>query len=650
MVVQRLRLIGAICAANLVFSFLLNHSATAADGPNRMTRSDVSAGQLVDSLFDAEMPTPQKRSGTVRRKTSRRRAALRGQLVDNPNYRDGAPPYALVNREGQVLRYVKPVENIDLEMHIGEMVAVRRDTGRVLLASQLALPKNAQQTVAHQAAFEEPTPAEPIEAGEGDDAGEESVLTPTPEGEGEEASEAAIDDGPMIYDDGSYDTYAGELNFGGCNNCTDGSCSACSGGCAMPGRGVMYVHGQYLLWWMDGMEVPPLVIADDNGEFSSPDIIYGGGRILEDVRHGGRITAGLWLDECGLWGIEGDYLGLGTEEEVFRAGGNDGLFGPTGLYIGRPFFNTVEVDNGTVFIPRGPVQEEVDTDRLDGFVTVTTRSEFQSAGIRLRHGLCYAPGCCDPGCGDQVGCGTQVGCGSGVNCGSGCCLMNGPFGRLCRLFKCGCRRADVLYGFRWAGLNESLRIEEDLEVVGTSDPLLGTTFEVLDLFETQNDFYGGELGFMMQWAKNRWSLDVLSKVAIGNTRQRVDINGMTVVDGDNSDVGGLLTQLYEHPDGFVVGNIGSYQRDEFSMIPEIGATLGYCVTPRFRLTVGYTLLYWSNVVRPGEQIDLDVNAHLIPAVGGVDPDQVVPGDHPRFVFRQTDLWAHGLNFGGEYRW
>ncbi|MGI9428364.1 MAG: BBP7 family outer membrane beta-barrel protein, partial [Bythopirellula sp.] len=114
--------------------------------------------------------------------------------------------------------------------------------------------------------------------------------------------------------------------------------------------------------------------------------------------------------------------------------------------------------------------------------------------------------------------------------------------------------------------------------------------------------------------------------------------------------GGLLTQNFAHPDGFNVGNIGVFERDEFSMIPEVGLTLGYNVTPRLKVTGGYSLLYWSNVVRPGDQIDLDVNANLLRRDGVPDPDTIVRDDHPRFVFRQTDLWAQGLNFGAEYTW
>ena len=209
-------------------------------------------------------------------------------------------------------------------------------------------------------------------------------------------------------------------------------------------------------------------------------------------------------------------------------------------------------------------------------------------------------------------------------------------------------------------LDEALAITEDLQeitVVGTPPGhtvIPGQEIGVFDFFGTDNDFFGGEIGYETEWERCRWSLSLLTKIAIGGTRQRVAIAGSTVLDDGIAPVvsnnGGLLTQNYNHPDGFNVGNIGNYERNEFTMIPEIGLTLGYNITPRFKATFGYSLLYWSNVVRPGDQIDLDVNANLLRRDGVPDPDTIVVDDHPRFVFRQSDVWIQGLNFGGEYTW
>jgi hypothetical protein len=93
-------------------------------------------------------------------------------------------------------------------------------------------------------------------------------------------------------------------------------------------------------------------------------------------------------------------------------------------------------------------------------------------------------------------------------------------------------------------------------------------------------------------------------------------------------------------------NIGSYSRDVFAVVPEIDLNVGYQVTPHARLEAGYSFIYWSNVVRAGDQIDTSVNASYIP------PGQTVVGDptRPRFAFEQTSFWAQGVNFGLKLTW
>jgi hypothetical protein len=62
------------------------------------------------------------------------------RLVMNPDPIPGAPPFALTDQAGAIQRYVEPVPGIDLSLYIDQVVVVRHDTGRILLASQLELP------------------------------------------------------------------------------------------------------------------------------------------------------------------------------------------------------------------------------------------------------------------------------------------------------------------------------------------------------------------------------------------------------------------------------------------------------------------------------------------------------------------------------
>ena len=74
-------------------------------------------------------------------------------------------------------------------------------------------------------------------------------------------------------------------------------------------------------------------------------------------------------------------------------------------------------------------------------------------------------------------------------------------------------------------------------------------------------------------------------------------------------------------------------------------TFGYQIAPRVRVLVGYTVVYWSNVVRPGEQIDLNVNTDLLPPA--IDTDGLMA---PSFAFNDTSFWAQGINLGLDWRW
>lgn len=62
------------------------------------------------------------------------------RLVRNANTADGSPPFALADQAGSIQRLVEPVPSIDLEPYVGEVVVVRHDSGRTILATQLELP------------------------------------------------------------------------------------------------------------------------------------------------------------------------------------------------------------------------------------------------------------------------------------------------------------------------------------------------------------------------------------------------------------------------------------------------------------------------------------------------------------------------------
>ena len=72
-----------------------------------------------------------------------------------------------------------------------------------------------------------------------------------------------------------------------------------------------------------------------------------------------------------------------------------------------------------------------------------------------------------------------------------------------------------------------------------------------------------------------------------------------------------------------------------------------------KATFGYSLLYLSQVARPGDQIDASGQAAGSTNVN-VNPSQLSGGDltgvpSPQHRFITTDFWAQGLSFGLDYR-
>jgi hypothetical protein len=389
-----------------------------------------------------------------------------------------------------------------------------------------------------------------------------------------------------------------------------GTCGSCETPCCVGPVGSIWVHGEYLMWWTKGMATPPLVTAGPTGTLDDPAtvILYGDDDLLEQMRSGFRVRLGTWLDCNRRWAIEGEYWRLGGISDNFVASSN--AQGSPAIY--RPFFNMNPRDDSDQFAP--PAREDVELvsfpNVLSGTVAVDANSQLQGAGAWLRYNMCCEATAifdCDP-------------------CSSPC---SGPFGR----------RFDFLVGYRYVRLSDELTIRENLTSL-RSIPSQGT-FAITDSFGTTNDFHGVDLGMSGEFNYGRWSLELLGRMALGTVQQQVNIAGQTTISGsqvsDGQYAGGLLAHRT---------NIGTYSRNEFAVLPQLGATLGYRLTPRLQATVGYSFLYLSRVVRPGDQIDLDVNPDLLapeftPFAGPL---------RPRFEFQDTDFWAQGMNFGLHFSW
>jgi hypothetical protein len=445
-----------------------------------------------------------------------------------------------------------------------------------------------------------------------------SVVVPTDMGE----EVVYEDDSESIMLGDSYDPNEGLAEIGGgCASCGDEGCSSCGTSCesplgfdlcnpggfdgrqlciALPSHG--WVSVEYLMWYQSGMETPALVTTSP-GVLVPPVTLYGGDNdILSDRMGGTRVRFGWWFANNPMLGIEGEYLGFNTKTENFNSGFSTGV-APDPI-LARPFYNALTgLDDA---------QRVAFPGVINGRVTTEATTKLDGAAVRFRKIMC---------------------CSSGSSFSPIAC---GPVPSQSRI--------DATLGWRFYQLKESLGITEDLQVRGPDPAQVGATFLINEGFSTRNQFNGAELGFQWTGRRGYWSMDALMRMGIGNMKQEVMIQGNTVSkapDGTpvqpNPGVGGLLAQRT---------NIGTRTRNEFGIVPELGATLGYQFTQHLRLTAGYSFIYFSNVVRPGDQIDTTVNPNLMPPE---NPDETA-FLNPRFAFQQTDYWVQGLSLGGEYRW
>lgn len=489
-------------------------------------------------------------------------------------YATGKAGYAIYDRDHQLLHYVAPTADVNLDPFVGgDVLLMGYEQRRTGDSPSLIRATSIEMVAQADAASTSPAPqgAEPIDL------------------------PLNLADDTIILDDVGIGPY-------------------------MPGSMIprgqwladrMWIRAEYLYWQTSGMRIPPLVTTSPEntpisqaGVLGQPGtrVLLGNQQLFDDWQNGYRASLGFWVLPNQQLGIEGEYFELYEDSARFRYS-SDGRGSPI---LARPFFNMNPRDATGALAP--PAREDAELvsfpDVLSGSVTVRANTELRSAGIRF-----LWKACCTQSAGCQQCCGEASG--AAVN---------------------------FLLGYRYLRLKDGLTIQEDLTSLETANP---GSFLITDQFRTTNEFQGVDVGVQWQRQRNRLTLELLSKLALGYNRQQARIQGNTLITpipggpGTNF-TGGLLAQRT---------NLGNYSRDEFAVIPELGARASLRVTDRLSLSIGYTLIYFSNVIRPGDQISLNVNPDLLP------PEAVpfVGAERPGFRFVQTDYWAHGLNAGIDFR-
>lgn len=356
-----------------------------------------------------------------------------------------------------------------------------------------------------------------------------------------------------------------------------------------------WTSAEYLMWWTRSTQLPPLVTT------SSPQSggILGSGdtrTLLEgsfgDTFHSGaRFGVGRWFDCEQVRGVEGRFFFLGENGTTFNADTNSHPL------LARPFFNVNQ--------PFGPFSEIVAAQGLaTGAVEVSLKNSLWGADVNFRRNLGGSE----------------------------------------------CARLDALVGYRFLNFKERLTITETFVRTPNSDLAVGSpalSGTITDSFRTENNFHGGQIGLAGEMRRGRWYLDGRATIAFGTTFQRAKVSGSQVLNLQNAGLAQFNGGLLAVPGA----NIGTHTQQVFAVAPEVGLNLGYHLTQRTRVFVGYNFLYLSNVLRPAGVIDTGVDAARIPnfpLAGSPAPLGGVPRPTP--AMRTTDFFAQGISFGLAFTW
>jgi hypothetical protein len=343
-----------------------------------------------------------------------------------------------------------------------------------------------------------------------------------------------------------------------------------------------HIDADYLLWYTRKHSLPALVtsgVATDlaPGALGQPgtQTLLDGTGLGDSMRSGGRVTLALDLDQAQVWSVEAS--GFVLEDKPSSTNFTSaGL--PGSRVLARPFFDVdTGINSAAPFaFPR----------QLGGSLTVGLNDRFYGTDANVRY--CYWRSAAYDG------------------------------------------RVDLLAGGRFLYLDEALSFDESvLALPGT--PLAGTLTSSSERLRTINRFYGGQLGISYEGRVGDVFVNALGKFAVGKTESSLTNTALTSL----TDAAGNLSTLPGA--GLLVqpSNAGHFTRSRTSFVPELGFTLGYEFSKNLRLAAGYTLIVWTDVLRPENQIDRSVSF-----TGATD---VTGTMHPAVNFKDTTFWAQGLS-------
>ena len=370
----------------------------------------------------------------------------------------------------------------------------------------------------------------------------------------------------------------------------------------LPGRA--WLSAEYLLWATQGTSLPPLVTASplgtptaDAGVIGTPGtrILYGNGGVDGTMLSGARLAAGYWFTPRQERGIEASWIGLAntTEQAAVESVGG-------APWLAQPFVNPLSGQPAAVVVAE-PGSIPADPLLLSQSIDLALTTQFGSVDVIYRHAIA------------------------------------------CERF----HRRYLVGGYRYLMLEDRLNTSA-LSTISTGSPggFPENGYATSDAFRTLSQFNGGEFGLIERWWRDRWSLQLLGKVALGASSICTTISGSTTTTQTTSSGGSPVTVVTgSYPGGVLAQptNAGRFDDALFAAMGEIGITADYALWSQGRFMVGYSFLYWTTVGRAADQIDPVVNPTQF---GG---GELAGPAAPALDLWTTGFWAQGLSLGFEYQ-
>jgi hypothetical protein len=348
---------------------------------------------------------------------------------------------------------------------------------------------------------------------------------------------------------------------------------------------------ELLFWWPMRQPVPPLVYGTRSGLPPVPgargtSLLTGGSALDSEPSAGGRFTFGQSINAAETLGLEATYMFLGTRS-FYRRTSN--FVGSPIQSFGLPYTNAIT--GASEILPLGQAGESFSA------LAVSTAVRVQGWEVNS----------------------------------------------VANVLDEKCMKLNFLFGWRYFQVHEGLRIEQTQLRYA---PTPGVT-QSADQFDGHNRFNGGQLGLHADMRRGIVFCELTGKIAFGQTYEVVKTEGanqlLTAATGFPmfQNFGG--SGIYVQP-----SNFGRTANGAFAVLPEGTIKLGFRIGDAGRLYVGYSFIYLSDAVRPGDQIDRTLNPAQVPLVSGTLP--VFNADRPARLFNRSDFWVQGLIIGLETRY